>query len=269
MIIPLRDAGKRLAAERPVIVMGRGHSGTRLLAWALNELGVHMGVQPAVATGDAQDLRFTRTIKRLAVRGVKRPGVEIPDDRDIRRFQRAAWRYMDWLGKTRPRWGWKFPETYLVGNLTDAVFPCAQYVHLVRDGRDVAFKTHLTDDTRHRLGRAILEHLGVADEPRHIQAAHSWEYQVRRFGDVETQLGDRVHRLTFEGLVDNPIHEMRRICEFLEVPFTEPCRDFLERTVERGKISQYLSESRSRIAEVESMIGGTLQALGYEVGTGP
>ena len=37
------DLTERLARERPVVVMGRGHSGTRVLAWALEALGICMG----------------------------------------------------------------------------------------------------------------------------------------------------------------------------------------------------------------------------------
>jgi hypothetical protein len=40
------DRRERLAVEHPVILMGRGKSGTRLLAWACTALGVAIGASP-------------------------------------------------------------------------------------------------------------------------------------------------------------------------------------------------------------------------------
>ncbi|MCB9881992.1 MAG: sulfotransferase [Planctomycetes bacterium] len=265
-----RDLQEALRRERPVVVMGRGHSGTRVLAWALEALGVAMGTLPEKATGDVQDRRFSRTIKRLAIRALERPFDAPPRPGETRRFRRAVARYRTWLathGSAVTGWGWKFPETYLIGPLIDAVFPEAKHIHMVRDGRDLAFKEHLTDDAERKLGHALLRHLKVLDAPHHLQAAHSWEFQVRRFHEfARARLGDRCHFLSFEMLVAQPIEAMEGVARFLDVPMTDACREYMGRHINPAKIAQYLTQDDADIHAVEQVIGATLEACGYTLG---
>ncbi|MCU0727152.1 MAG: sulfotransferase [Planctomycetes bacterium] len=259
----------RLAAERPVVVMGRGHSGTRVLAWALEALGVRMGTLPDKQTGDAQDRRFTGVIKRLAGHAIDRPALAVPPPQSIQRFARAATGYLVWLRQhvpdwdSRCGWGFKFPEAYLIGPMVDAVFPRARHIHMVRDGRDLAFKEHLTDDASRWLGRRILTRLRALREPHHIQAARSWDFQVRRFSEFEKTLGPRVLRLTFERLIASPEESMRDVCAFLGLPMTGACRAFLARDLEPGKVRQHRTEDPEKVRAVEAIIGDTLEAWGY------
>jgi hypothetical protein len=259
----------RLAAERPVVVMGRGHSGTRVLAWALEALGIRMGTLPDKHTGDAQDRRFTGVIKRLAGHAIDRPALAVPPPRSIRRFAQAASGYLDWLRQhvhdrqIRRGWGFKFPEAYLIGPVVDAVFPQARHIHMVRDGRDLAFKEHLTDDASRWLGRRILTRLRALREPHYIQAARSWDFQVRRYTEFEQRLGPRVLRLTFERLIASPRESMRDVCGFLRLPMTDACRAFLARDLEPGKVGQHRAENPEEVRAVEAIIGDTLDAWGY------
>ncbi|MBK9385022.1 MAG: sulfotransferase [Planctomycetes bacterium] len=260
----------RLAAERPVVIMGRGHSGTRVLAWALEELGVRLGTLAEKDTGDAQDRRFTRRIKRLARRSLRRDPLAQPTRFEVWRFARRAEQFRTWIAEHPPvnaapelAWGWKFPETYLIGPLVEAVFPQALYVHMVRDGRDLAFKEHLTDDADRALGRALLAEVGALEKPHHIQAALSWNFQVQRFDRFAATLGERCLRLRFEDLIAEPERTMERTAEFLKLPMNERCRAYLRANLRRGKVSQHRSEDPSQIAEVEALIAPTLREWGY------
>ena len=254
-----------LEAERPVVVMGRGHSGTRVLAWALEALGVSMGTLETKPTGDVQDRRFTRAIKRLAERGLARPALAEPPPAELRRFRRAAASYLRWLGRRRDPWGWKFPETYLIGPVVDAVFPRARYIHMVRDGRDLAFREHLTDDSGRRLGRALLERLDALGEPHFVQAALSWDFQVGRFCEFERErLGDRCHRLHFEALCRAPVPAMEAVADFLGVEMSDACRDYVSANLRADKLAQHRDEDPEQVARVETLIAPTLRACGYE-----
>lgn len=265
----------RLALERPVVVMGRGHSGTRVLAWALEALGVRLGTLPDKDTGDAQDRRFTRCIKRLARRALQRDALAPPPALEVWRFARAATGFLRWLDEhapagappvaAAPTWGWKFPETTLIGPHVDAVFPRARYIHMVRDGRDLAFKEHLTDDPERALGRALLHAVGALNAPHHVQAALSWDFQVQRFDRFAQRLGARCLRLRFEDLLAAPEPTLERVAQFLDLPMNEPCRAYLRAHLRPGKVSQHRSESPAQVAEVEALIAPTLRAWGYEV----
>jgi len=62
MLFPFRQ--KKLPQDSPIIIMGRGHSGTRVLAWTCHHLGVNLGVSCEKVAGDAADKVFTKAIKK-------------------------------------------------------------------------------------------------------------------------------------------------------------------------------------------------------------
>jgi len=264
MLILHKNQPVQLHAEQPVVIMGRGHSGTRIMAWALVALKLRMGTLEEKHTGDTQDRRFTGTIKKIAQRTLHLPGAATPSKHDLIRFQKSVRKYIQWLGDISPGWGWKCPETYLIGNIVDAVFPRARYIHMIRDGRDLAFKSHLTDDPTRGLGKTLLHYLDAMDKPDHIQAALSWDYQLRRFEMFAAHLRDRVHPLTFEALCGDPVGEIEKAAAFLGIPMTDACKDYLMRVVDPTKASQYRHEDPLKVAEIERLIGETLAVYGYQ-----
>lgn len=248
--------------QRPVVIMGRGHSGTRVLAWACAHLGIDLGTSDDLATGDASDRNFTERVKRIAVRELRRGDVESATN--VRRLRAASRAYHAGLGSPSGLWGWKFPETYVIAPLVTRAFPRVRYLHLVRDGRDIAFKNHLTDNPRRKLGRAILELNSALDEPRHIQAAVSWKYQVDSFDRFKAGLPkDQVLDLRFEDLCLHPFEEISRVCEFLGVLMTDACRRYLETEIKVGKVSQHRENDPALVVQVEDRIRDTLQRWRY------
>jgi hypothetical protein len=244
--------------------MGRGHSGTRLVAWALTRLGVRMGALPEKPTGDVQDRRFTRAIKALALRALDRPPAAPPPSRDLGRFQRAVRRYRRWLPGEETPWGWKFPETYLIGPLVAACFPQARYVHLLRDGRDVALKSHLTDDPRRRLGRKVLRACSALDAPPHVRAARSWALQVGRFRAFARTLPPaQVLEVRFERLCEKPVAVLEELAAFAGLSPDDARRAWLSAAVNPDKVGEHGTMEPERLAEVEGEIGEALRDLGY------
>lgn len=263
----VRARAQALAAERPLVIMGRGKSGTRLLAWACQHLGVAMGATERLATGDLDDRHFLQTVKRLARRNL---GVEaLPDVRpgDLLRFQRQIARVRERLaagGLPPGGWGWKWPETYLIAPYILATFPHVRFLHLVRDGRDLAFKRHLTDDPRRPLGRALLARLDALDQPHHLQAGRSWAFQVERFHRFAGTLpADQHLQVTYEALCRDPVEEMGRVAGFLGLPLTDACRAYVRETFHRDLIGAWRTADPALVREVEAAIGPTLATLGY------
>lgn len=248
----------------PVVVMGRGHSGTRVLAWMCTHLGIRLGTSAPHVTGDPDDLRFTNRIKRLAARSLAITSTSAVRDADLRQFRDAAAEYFEGLGAPGGPWGWKFPETYLIAPYVARLFPRARYVHLVRDGRDLAFKQHLTDDPRKRVGQAVLSACGALHLPHHLQAASSWAYQVDRFDAFRHELPrSSVLDVRFEDLCTSPKKWARTLSAFLELPLTDACREYAERGVDASKVAQYRLEDPRLVSEVERRIGGTLRRYRY------
>ena len=194
-------------------------------------------------------------------------GIQHPEEVrwwDALRFRLAANRYHRALGRPVSDWGWKFPETYLIAPCVERVFPRARYVHLVRDGRDIAFKSHLTDNPRRRLGRRILQRLGAEGASPPVRAALSWSFQLEHFRAFVRGLPpDRLVEVRFEDLCRNPGAVMQRVCEFLSQPMTAACETFLDRSIDPGKVAQWRSQERVALHEVERRILPMLRCLEY------
>jgi len=258
-----RKRAETLARHEPLVIISRGHSGTRVLTWMCAHLGFQLGTSENKRSADT-DKRFTNCIKKLAAHTRTLRYDDAIRPRDLRRFQSAVWNYHQRLGAPPSRWGWKFPETYLMVPLVARTFPHARFLHLVRDGRDIAFKSHLTDRTDNPVGRGILADCDALDLPHHLQAALSWEYQVRHYESIQSSLpAGRVLDLRFEDLCLNPFDTAEQVCRFLDVPMTENCRRYLASEVDAGKVAQYRNESPDQVREVEERIGSTLRYLGY------
>jgi hypothetical protein len=243
--------------------MARGHSGTRAVAEAIQLLGIRMGGIPEKPSRDLPFDPFKWPIHDLARATLHRPVDAPPRPAELRRFVRGARRYMRWLGDRPMGWGWKFPETYLVGNYVAAAFPEARYVHVVRDGRDVAFKWHRSDRPDQRLGYRLLRHLGALDQPHPMQAALSWDFQVRRFERFARMRAEQVHTISFESLCTEPVATMEGVSRFLGVPMTDECREYLAAQIRPEKVAQHRHEDPAEVARVEAAIEPTLRRYGY------
>jgi hypothetical protein len=257
-----RKQAEFLAGLEPVMLMGRGHSGTRVLSFACMHLGIQLGT--SAATGDADNRTFTRTIKKIAAGNLAQGAPQAVRERDLIRFQDAVYTYYTTLGSPQAHWGWKFPETYLIGDCIARTFPRARYIHLVRDGRDLAFKKHLTDDPNRVLGRRLLTHIDAMDEPHHLQAALSWAFQVDRFDEFRRALNpERVLDMRFEDVCRDPMSAMQSMCDFLGIPMTEACESYITGQLDTAKIAQHTSEDPAKIREIETRIGDTLKRYRY------
>ena len=251
-----------LSTLQPVLLMGRGHSGTRVLSFACIRLGIQLGT--STATGDADDRTFTRTIKKIAARNLASGTPDCVSEKDLIRFQNAVFKYYKTIGSPRTLWGWKFPETYLIGDYVARTFPNARYIHLVRDGRDLAFKQHLTDDPQRKLGKILLTHIDAMSMPHHLQAGLSWAFQVDRFDAFRAKLNaNQVYDMRFEDICREPMVAMQGVCDFLEIPMTGSCESYITKQLDTGKIAQYKSEDPEKIRGIEKKISGTLKRYNY------
>jgi hypothetical protein len=124
--------------------------------------------------------------------------------------------YAEKQGKTR--WGDKTPGYLRYMDRIELVLPEARFVHLIRDGRDVALSV-----------------LPMNWGPSTIQeAAELWVERVT----LARENGRGVQHYTelkYEDLVTDTEGELRRISEFLDLPWDPAMLDYHERAEERLK----------------------------------
>ena len=116
----------------------------------------------------------------------------------------------------KKRWGDKTPSYCFHMAAISRLLPEARFVHLVRDGRDVALSLR---DVWFAPGNTPEEL--AADWVAHVEVAEDASVDAVRL---------RVH---FEELVMHPERVLRRICDFIELPFHEDMLHFHERTPQR------------------------------------
>lgn len=109
--------------------------------------------------------------------------------------------YADQLGK--PRWGDKTPGNISYMGRISAMFPNAKFIHVVRDGRDVALST-----------------LGLSFGANTVyRAARHWKKLVQRGIDFEREAPGALLRVRYEDILLDPEREARCMCAFIGEEF--------------------------------------------------
>ena len=261
-----------LAHSQPVILLGRGGSGTRLLAQLALSVGTFLGNE----LNSSQDsVEWVETLYDLAVEVVT-IGVASGSARDLywhRRLRHLASEILA-RGCCDPvsLWGWKLPETMLMLPQAVRAFPRARVVHLVRHPVTSALRrTHLTSRVDNPVGRAVLAAAYRAcgfdadnierDEP-YIHNAVTWVYQVGGVLDTlrSTSLTEGWLQLRYEEICTNPVEAQKRLAAFLgnTAPMTCPPEIDLSRTAD-------FRANDSTTENIWSICGGLALELGYKL----
>lgn len=175
--------------------------------------------------------------------------------------------------------GVKTPQYALHVPTLDALWPEARFVHLVRDGRDVALS--LLDWSR---AQRSLRAAPWNEDPV-VSTALFWESHVRLAREAAPALGPRRYlEIRYERLVADPETECRRLCDFLELAYDPRMLLF---HVGRAKPESALSAKKAwlpvtaglrawrdqmsppEVAMFEAVAGALLDELGYARAAGP
>lgn len=232
-----------------VAIGGIGGSGTRVVAAAVSALGVHLGDD---LNGPLDNLTYTLLFKDRPAAQLPAPAIAaraalfrraMHGDRDFhdseRRFLESlaladrpdhgpAQHSAEWLqarvqrvlaGEAGHRlapgraWGWKEPNTHVLLPQLRQCFPGLRYIHVVRNGLDMAFSSNLNQLDfwgEWRLGRA------VDRGPR--DALAYWCAVQRRAVGWKRELGDRFLWLDYDALCRDPLPVLEALAAFLGAP---------------------------------------------------
>jgi hypothetical protein len=216
----------------PIFLVGCQRSGTTMLRLVLDS---HSRLSCGPET------RFLPDLRRLV-------------DRDWERLSRFGFPREDWLrriaeffggihadyaaSRGKVRWADKTPLYALSLDFVTEVFPDAQIVHLIRDGRDVVV-SH-----RKRFGYWSAVKC-VVKWPRYIHTA-------RRFGAALPP--DRYYELRYEDVVADPEKALRALFEFLGEPWEDGVLDYATKPHDVARKYTTEAEQRRAAARVESAI---------------
>jgi hypothetical protein len=265
-------AADPIARSEPVILLGRGGSGTRLLAQLALSTGMFVGNK---LNTSHDSVEWVETVYDLAIEAVTE-GVASGSARDLYWRGRLRGRASEILASGRhdptSLWGWKLPETMLVLPQALRAFPRARVVHLVRHPVTSALRrTHMTSRLDNPVGRAVLpvayhaygldpdniEH----DEP-YIRNAVTWAYQVGGVLDTLRAMSPTEGWLQFryEEVCAAPAEAQKRLTVFLgtAAPTAGPPE------IDVSRIGDFRADD-DKTERIWAICGGLAAELGYEL----
>jgi hypothetical protein len=136
-------------------------------------------------------------------------------------------RIFDLYGEIRgkPLVGDKTPDYVRNLRTLHDLWPTAKFIHLIRDGRDVALSAM---NWRRKVAKLASLFRTWREEPV-ITAAVWWEWHVRHGREAGQVLGpERYYEMRYEALVADAATEIRQLCDFLRLQFDETMLHFHE-----------------------------------------
>jgi len=272
----------------PVFILGSPRSGTTLLSHLLLSAGGFAVVRSELHAMNIVGPRYGG-LKREADREAlieawvdtevhRRTGVS--DERLAELIRSDVRSAADFLGAVMGevctiqgalRWSDCTPENVAYIDLLVEAFPEARFLHVVRDGRDVAAS----------IAKRGMANPAERDEGRELEvAAALWEWFVKAGQRGCEAFADRSMEVRYEALVKDRGGTLAQIAEFLEHEIdlarieevalgsvTKPNTSF-EEDLEEGSFQPVerwrRSLSKEELAKVEALVGEKLAELGYE-----
>lgn len=195
-----------------IIVIGRGHSGTRVIGQTLAESGVYMGKQnESYDTIPPDNIYLACRIFGDYVNYVgdnqwdfsKAVNTDVDED-----FYRLVSEYTQGLQ------GWKLPETTLIFPWIVKMFPNAHYIYWVRDPRDSILKPYT---------RYSLRNFGVPYDWHKVRGEHNEAYRralsCKYYHDIicDTPRPKNFHVIRFEEFIEDQETELKILSKFLNI----------------------------------------------------
>lgn len=208
--------------HNPIIVGATGGSGTRVLQKLIAAQNVYMGYplnkeNDALLTAEFLErhinpiLSYTHNLNYdlAAIPGILRT-------QTLAALQETLKKLLVHKPTEQSRWGFKNPRSIFMLPFFAALYPDFIFVHMIRDGRDIALSSNKNQPLKH-FHAAIPESLLAADSP---------EAAIRLWAKVNQEaaawcaqhLKQRYIRIHHEALCANPEQEIKKLYNALGLP---------------------------------------------------
>ena len=259
----------------PVVIFNKSHSGSRLLAELVEEAGVFMG---AHQNESRDSLDLVPLVEHL-VSGYYPDYSALWDGRAdgdpaLAGIVREAFlRHLEGHPANGP-WGWKLCETGYILPVIDHLFPRARCIHLIRDGRDVAFSDHHAPDKpfwrkiyfdadRIRHWRRLPLTWKAYNRRSYLYNALHWANSVRVGRAYGMMLRERYLEVRYEDLCLDFERTARRVLGFIGAADPAAAVARVRDRVRADRVGKHLDEPRRRLRRVVGLIKPELCAFGY------
>jgi hypothetical protein len=283
----------------PLILLGMHRSGTSLMVRLLADLGIHMGTW---LSRDAESVHFQRLNRRIYRETRSRWGEverllsamqsEVFVGRHAEEMRRALFQKHSFLdrrpvledffgselwpkierGEAFP-WGWKDPRTALTFPIWLQVFGQARWLHVLRNGIDVAISLHRrSEKQRLKLRNRLLPTFDYS--PATLDFGYSfrlWETYVSFVLEHKDLIApDRYLEVRYEELLAEPQVQLARVLAFMGHSVEEEALGAAARRIDRSRLDNR-TYATSYSQEIPRLAGSPLMqqlAYGYSLAEG-
>jgi GT2 family glycosyltransferase len=234
------------AGLEPGVIGATGGSGTRVLARIVQRGGMFVG----------SDLNRSLDALDFAAFSDRWVGRQLPPEAAAELRALVARQHDEAAG--RP-FGWKEPRSVYLLPFLAAELPGLRFLHVVRDGRDMAFSENQTQLRKH--GDALL---GPSDEPEALRSISLWrDVNVRAADFGERELGDRYLRIRFEDLCAEPAELTARVLRFFGLE-GDAESIAAEEVRTPSSLGRWRDADAATVRQLEERAGDALRRFGYQ-----
>lgn len=257
--------------DGPIVLVGRGGGGTRLLSAIAQACGLFLGNKVSVS-GDSMEMVHAVYRALLTKHQYTDPWLQSRIGPDLRHAASDMLQKADWPS----HWGFKLPETALLLPEIHQTFPQARYVFFHRDLESTIFRrSHMTARLDNHIGRCTLgaayDHFGLArrqilSDSALMHMGITTLHQKDLIQDHIDRLPDDAKlELQFEQTISDPKASLEAFSAFTRLPMQST--SFVEE-VDRGRSQPDQSRFSGRdIAEVQDRLAKLTRA--YRISTEP
>jgi hypothetical protein len=164
------------------------------------------------------------------------------------------------LTEDGPAWGWKEPRSIYLLPFWNAQLPTLKFLHVVRDGRDMAFSSNQNQLRKH--GEMLLSPAQAEWTPAERSIA-LWNRVNARAADFGAEhLGERYLCLRFEDLCAQPVATVQRLLDFFELQAdaTELAQHIV---VPPPSLARWQQHDHQTIDRLQTIARASLRRFGY------
>jgi hypothetical protein len=252
-----------VAQSAPLVIGATGGSGTRVIARIAKQAGYNLGTN-LNASEDALELYAFHDTWINPFVSAQRSGHAMTSWQSARMkedFYAGLARHIPEAERRGALWGWKAPRSIYFLPFLHAEFPHIKFIHLLRDGRDMALSSNQNQLRKH--GEAVLTFRERLFRSTAARSMLLWEKVNLRAADFgESRMGENYMRVRFEDLCAAPLETTTRIINFLGAT-TDPGAIAKSEITPPKSLGRWREYSPRVIAKLERVGATALRRFGY------
>ena len=247
----------------PLVIGATGGSGTRVIARIAKHAGYNLGKRLNSSEDALEFYSFHDTWINPFVSGQRRGEAMTPWQLARMRedFHAALARHIPEAERRGTRWGWKAPRSIYLLPFFFAQFPQLKFIHVLRDGRDMALSQNQNQLRKHQ--RAVLAWRERVFRSVPERSILLWERTNLRAADYgEVSLRQNYSRIRFEDICGQSLETTAQIVNFLEAPIDPATIAQTEITAPKT-LGRWRDCSPRIISRLETLAALSLRRFGY------